>query len=446
MAPEKRKKIPAARRLLAGFPAARPEAVGLCPKPFKRLRAAVKHNVTKLGARSGCAHVVLKDGRCIFAMAEGWSNREKRVKFSLDTMCPLHGATKPLVAAAFLTLVDEKAVKLSDPVDKYLNFPEYFTGGSSGSRKQVSTKATLRHLLAMTAGVGYDDCTNYEEVMSKITRREIIDLTAMCDGLMDAPLQFDPGKRYHYSFSADIIGRVCERVSGQRIDAFIRKRLLRPLGMRNTYFEQVVPAKKRSRMAVLYTSRLAKAGRSPRFCLKPWVAKTSAPGIMSCGGGVLSYRDYGMVSSVRDYARFCQMILSGGLVPGSQRRILKASTVKALWQDGLSAFQQPNGRMPGWNGPPGDYFDTTGWSLLNTHLVFDTGPRRHPPRRGLTMWMGGGGGATWNIDPKRGLVVLSWTPGFEGRDSEEDGFGPLADDATPYAEEAADSVKRARRR
>merc|ERR1712216_631171 len=161
--------------------------------------------------------------------------------------------------------------------------------------------------------------------MKGIERGEISDLKETCDAITAAPLQFEPGERYHYSFSADIIGRIIEEVSGQPIETFIEKRLLRPLGMKDTYFEQCVPKQKRNRMAVLYTSE--QLGDQPRFSLTPAKWETSAPGILSCGGGVLSYRDYGMVSSVRDYARFCQMLLNNGLVPGSKaRRVLRAST------------------------------------------------------------------------------------------------------------------------
>lgn len=435
----------------SGFLHVKPESLGLSEKPLCELRDAIHHNVTKLGALPGCAHIVLKDGRCIFAHAEGWSDMEKRVKFDLDTLCPLHGATKPLVAAAFMTLVDEGKVSLSDRVDKYMHFTDSVAMGT----KKAKTKPTLRHLLAMTGGVGYDDCPSYRATMSKIKKRTIIDLRGMCEALSNVPLQFEPGVRYHYGFSADLLGRICEIVSGERIDVFIKKRLLRPLHMHNTHFEQAVPAAKSKRIAVLATSKRIGGVRAPRFKLKRWNQNLSAPGIMSCGGGVLSYKDYGMVSSARDYARFCQMLLDGGRAPtrrGNGRQVLKEATVRSLWQDGLTPFQGRDGRLPGWNdadspNQSSKYWDFLGWSLLNTHLVFKDGPRRSSPRKGSSMWMGGGGGAFWCADAERGLATVSFAPVFLGRHSEDDGFGPLCNDAAPFAVRAVEEgTKKPKRR
>eukprot|EP00428_Durinskia_dybowskii_P018740 CAMPEP_0170228532 /NCGR_PEP_ID=MMETSP0116_2-20130129/13986_1 /TAXON_ID=400756 /ORGANISM="Durinskia baltica, Strain CSIRO CS-38" /LENGTH=421 /DNA_ID=CAMNT_0010479275 /DNA_START=87 /DNA_END=1348 /DNA_ORIENTATION=+ len=414
------------RRVVAGFPAASPEAMGLSPEPLRRLRAAIRHNVGRLGALPGCAHIVLKGGRCVFAMADGHSDIRKRVPFSFKTLCPLHGATKPLVAAAFFTLVDEGKVRLSDPISKYIRFPEVVRL-KSGATRRVRAPPTLRHLLAMAAGVGYDDAPGYKSAMRRVARGEIADLRGMCEALGAAPLAYEPGTRYHYSFSADLVGRVCEVVSGQRIDKFVASRLLKPLGMRDTHFDQVVPASKRRRQAVMYTS---KRTRGTKFELKPTTFARSAPGIMSCGGGVLSYRDYGMLSTAQDYARFCQMLASGGLIPGSRRRLLKASTVRMLWHDGLTPFQRKDGKLPGWNDCPSpSYWNYMGWSLLNTHLCLEEAPRKSSPRKGSSMWMGGGGGAFWSIDARRDLVTLSFAPVFLGRATEDDGLGPLANDA-----------------
>lgn len=426
---------------LPGFEAATPEEAGMCRKELDKIVAASRRNVQELGALPGCAHVVLKDGKCVFAHADGWSDVEKKVKFSLGTLCPLHGATKPLLAAAFLTLVEEGAVKLTDPIKQYIAFPDSVAKGSGATKALM--EATLGNLLTMTGGLGYDDCPSYKRALAKIKKGEIADLPGMCQALAEVPLPFQPGTRYHYSFSTDVLGHICEKVSGQRIDQFMKKRLLQPLGMRETFFEQVIPKSKQRQMTVMYESR--RVGQSRRFRLKRYSSTNRAPGIMTCGGGILGYRDYGMVSSVRDYARFVQMILNGGVVPGGARRLLREATVRSLWLDGLAPFQRKNGRLPGWNdaeSPTEDprYWDKLGWSLLNTHLVFDEKPRRSPPRRADSMWMGGGGGAFWTADAKRGLVTLSFAPVFGGRSSEDDGLGPLGNDCAPLVIAAVEAA------
>merc|ERR1712207_129729 len=98
-----------------------------------------------------------------------------------------------------------------------------------------------------------------------------------------------------------------------------------------------------------------------------------------------------MLSTVRDYAHFCQMILNGGKAPNG-RRILKASTVKSLWEDGLAAYSGKDGRLRGWNDCEGrrsrHIWDRQGLSILHTHIDLDRAPdASKKPRKGSSMWM-----------------------------------------------------------
>jgi len=396
---------------------------------------------------AGAAHIVLRRGRCVFSCAEGWSDIRGRVRFGLGTICKLHGCTKPLVIAAFLTLVERGRVRLADPVRKYIPFPDRVAPGPGGRPGPARRPATLRNLMTMTAGLGYEDCGRYRPAMRKVARGRITSLAGLCDSLASVPLVAQPGTCYHYSFATDMLGRVCEAVSGQPLDEFVDRSVLGPLGMKDTHF--IVPPRKSRRVAVLYDAKPLKRKASSggaRFALRPWSDATkSPPGIMSAGGGIISYEDPGMMSTARDYAHFCQMLLNGGVAPNG-RRILKAATVKTLWGDALAAYSGADGRLRGWNdagGDAGGFWDYTGCSLLHTHLVFDEGPSRSKrPRRATSMWMGGGGGASWVVDAKRDLVSVTFTQGFGGRaDPSTDGLGPSAYDAYPFAAAAADGAR-----
>jgi len=264
-------------------------------------------------------------------------------------------------------------------------------------------------------------------------------LAGLCDALAKTPLLSRPGLRYEYGFTVEVLGLLCERVAGQPLEEFVRRRLLQPLGMKDTYF--VVPEKKRSRMAVMYETwpRCAAAAQSGRgsssssssaYCVKRWNhSKERAPGILSPGGGILSYHDAGMYGTAQDYARFCQMLLDGGRVPGADgQRILRDSTVKLLWRDALAPYAGRGGRIAGWHDSPepewaesvlnqraAGFWDRNSWSLLNSHLVFNDPPRKGHTRAGRTMWMGGGAGAFWVVDTKRRLVAVSMAQCFGGR-------------------------------
>merc|ERR1712194_757908 len=141
---------------------------------------------------------------------------------------------------------------------------------------------------------------------------------------------------------------------------------------------------------------------------------------MSSGGGILTYLDAGMLSTVKDYARFCQMLLDNGVGPDGNR-VLAASSVWAFWRDGLAPFARgEQKRTPGWNNCGGaggyKYWDYVGWSSLGAHVTFNQRARDAPrTRTGLSMFMGGGGGAYWTIDRQRKLVAVSFTQNFGGR-------------------------------
>eukprot|EP00929_Paragymnodinium_shiwhaense_P068048 TRINITY_DN34201_c0_g1_i1.p1 TRINITY_DN34201_c0_g1~~TRINITY_DN34201_c0_g1_i1.p1 ORF type:complete len:459 (+),score=103.59 TRINITY_DN34201_c0_g1_i1:66-1442(+) len=442
------KKRKAAPRV-AGFPSITPKAAGLDPQPLQAFQRALRRETCDLKSLPGSAHIVLRNGRCAFAAASGQANLKTGTKFQLDTICALHGATKPIVVAAFLTLVDEKKVRLNDPVAKYIRFPDTVAiklppkSKKPGQRtRRVVRKArrapTLRHLLANVVGM------TESPALRRVRKGAVKDLAGLCDALADAPLSAEPGTQYDYGMALDVLGRVCEAVTGDSLDALLQKRLFTPLGMKDSHF--VVPSAKRHRVAPLYDAWQLKGGA---WRMGLWKHPEAAPGIMSSSGGILSYRDAGLYSTLQDYARFLQMLMDDGKAL-SGVRILKAATVKSLWVDGLAPYANSAGKVKGWHDSPEPewaeqpegFWGRTGWSLLNTHLVFDQKPRRSPPRRSSYMWMGGGGGAYWVADKKSNLVAVSFTQCFGGRTDPEDGHGPLARDVTPSAFAACGIAKR----
>lgn len=294
----------------------------------------------------------------------------------------------------------------------------------------------------MASGLGYSDEEAYKEFMQRVKKHKVANLQAFTDELTRIHLVFQPGSRYEYGFGTDVLGRVCEIISGESLERFVERRLLKPLGMKDTHF--IVPARKRKRVAVLYDARRRRTGKM--YELKPYANPDSAPGIMSAGGGITSYNDAGMFSTASDFARFCQMLLDGG-VASTGRRVLRASTARSLWADGLAPYARRDGRVLGWNDCMGrerrGYWDRVGWSLLGTHVIFDEQPRKTgPPRRAVAMFMGGGGGAYWVIDAPRRLVSISFTQCFGGRSATDgsDGLGPRANDAAPFAAAAVDGA------
>jgi len=408
------------KRLWSDIQDAEPESVGMSSAGLRRLRLATREDVYKKDTIAGVAHIIIRRGRCVFAQAAGWADRELGRRFSVRTICHLHGATKPLVVAAFLTLLDKGKIALDAEVSAYLPFSEEVLSTRGKRRLPLKSKPTLRHLLTMTAGLEYSDSPAYEDLMNKVRGEELCSLEDFCDALAKVPLQREPGGKHEYSFCTDIIGRICEVVSGQPLDQFVHDVLLKPLQMEDTYF--VVPRCKSRRIAALYQCQnLSRPKGCRKHCMKRFVdAGPCAKGIKSAGGGILSYEEPGMWSTARDYARFCQMILNGGVAPGG-RRVLRAATVRMLWEDSLAPFAQPDGRVLGWNDfgehdpEEAAFWDKHVWSLLNSTVEVKQNPRTSGlPRRGRTMWMFGGAGTGWAIDASQDLVAVSFAQNFGG--------------------------------
>ncbi|CAJ1376387.1 unnamed protein product [Effrenium voratum] len=401
-------------------------ACGLDPQRLQEFEESLRREV-QIGSLAGAVHLVLRKGRTVYSCAAGFADVERKRRFTAGTLCRLHGATKPLLSAAFLALVDAGRCCLDDPIDQYLPFPELLARKARDAGDNAQ-KATLRHLLTMTSGLGYEDCKAYQGLMRSVRQRRTRRLRSFCKELLRLPLRSAPGKRYDYSFAYDVLGRVCEEISGLPLPKFMSKYLFRPLGMKDTHF--TVPAHKKKRQAVLYTSKKLKS-KTPRYRLARFRG-ASAPGILSGGGGLLSYEDPGLWGSAADYAKFLNA-LAGGKSP-SGRQIWKASTVRKLWEDSLAPFTQPDGRLPGWHDADGSaeggWWDFRGLSLLHSYLDLDEPPKRRrgakpEARNSSSMWFSGGGGAFWTME-KGGIATVSFVQTLGGREDDTDGLGPLA--------------------
>jgi CubicO group peptidase (beta-lactamase class C family) len=135
--------------------------------------------------------------------------------------------------------------------------------------------------------------------------------------LAEVPLAYQPGTKFHYSVAVDVLGRVVEVASGRSLDVFFEDRIFKPLDMVDTAF--YVPAAKVDRFATNYGPELKvidDAAKSPYL---------NPPKFFSGGGG--------LVSTARDYTRFCQMMLNGGELDGT--RLLKKETVEMMTQNQL---------------------------------------------------------------------------------------------------------------
>jgi CubicO group peptidase (beta-lactamase class C family) len=253
-----------------------------------------------------------------------------------DTLWRLYSMTKPVTGIAAMLLIEDGRMKLDQPIADFLpafanmkvqNTPD----GSITDVRPAKGPITVRQLLTHTAGLGYniiqtgpikkayDDAGIVGGQASRLPIPGLAPVTpapslaAMADRLAALPLVYEPGTKWSYSISLDLLGRVIEVASGQSFDAFLKARLFDPLGMASTGFS--VAAKDVAR----FTSNYAAFGGA----LIPFDPATSSIYLdqppYPFGGG-------GLVSSARDYDRFLAMLLGEGETNGV--RVMKAETAR----------------------------------------------------------------------------------------------------------------------
>lgn len=371
---------------------ARPEAVGLSSERLKRLSEALNGYVRD-GRLPGGVVLVARRGKVAHAEAFGLRDREANAAMREDAVFRIASQTKALVSVGVMMLQEEGRLLITDPVHKYL--PEFrettvAVPKQGGGYDVVKAKrpVTVRDLLTHTAGVGYGGGVARDRwEAAKITGWYFADrdepVGATVARMAALPFDAQPGERWVYGYSTDILGALIERASGQTLDEFLRGRVFEPLGMKDTHF--YLPESKAERLAVVYSAKESGGlERAPEAGGRVGQGAYLKGPRKSFSGGA------GLVSTAGDYARFLSMLLNGGELDG--RRLLSRKSVELMTVDHL-------------DGKP--FRDGQGFGL-GFLVVKDLGARGQPGSVGEYGW-GGAYHSTYWVDPKEQLVVVYFT-------------------------------------
>lgn len=336
------------------------------------------------GAQSGYIALFARDGVPIYANAAGFKDIASEQPMAMDTLVRIASMTKPVTAVAAMILVEEGKLSLDDPVAAYL--PAFAqlrvatseTPGADGAfpSAPAATPLTVRHLLMFSSGTGpgLAKDTPLAEYWDQhgIYRQPQGDLGVRVDALAQLPLFEEPGTRWRYGASADVLARVVEVASGQTISDFMQARILQPLGMTQTryapYRDDIPGA------ATVYTQN--ENGDLIEAALEH-SATDWAPG------------GSGLVSTASDYLRFALMLWNGGEYQGV--RILQQSTV-----DDMRRLHVPGGVLADQD------IEGLGWGL-GMAVVADADASIMADRNG-DFWWSGYLGTTFFVSPETGLV------------------------------------------
>jgi len=244
------------------------------------------------GEAAGVVTLVATKDRILYVGAVGKSDLAKDRKMRTDDIFWIASMSKPITAVCIAILADEGKLRFDDPLSKYL-------------AEFANVPVTLRQVMTHTSGFG--------EMMNREPHLTLAETSKL---LAAQPLRFKPGSRFAYStVGIDVLGRVVEVVSGMPFDQFLQKRLLNPLGMKNTSFW--VAPEKESRWA--HPCRWNAQTSKLEETTIPYLYKTAVTdrGRPPLGGA-------GLFSTAEDVARFYQMMLNKG------KRILKPETVAEM--------------------------------------------------------------------------------------------------------------------
>jgi CubicO group peptidase (beta-lactamase class C family) len=375
-----------------------PAQVGMDGTALARVDRALNRYVDA-GRIPGYHLVITRLGQVVHNTLAGRRDVERDRPVTEDTLWRIFSMTKPITAVAVMMLYEEGAFQLTDPIARYL--PAFagsriHTGGSDVKSMTVPTTEPIRiwHLLTHTAGLTYGFHRMHPvDAMLRAAGYEWgspaeVDLEHAVDFWAGLPLLFTPGTEWNYSVATDVLGRLIEVVSGQRLDVFFRERITGPLGMVDTTFR--VDAGDVDRLATLYVATAD--GMAANATLGDSVLD---PPLLAGGGG--------LVSTTADYHRFVQLLARGGELDGV--RLLGPRTLAYMTRNHLPG----NADMQTFGRPVFSEIPQHGVGFgLGMAVVVDPVATRMLCSAGEYNW-GGAASTTFWVDPAEDLSVVLMT-------------------------------------
>ena len=393
------------------------EDVGMSTERLKRITSWLEAQVSS-NRLAGCSALVARHGEIVYQQSTGQSDVEAGKAFADDTIVRAFSMTKPITTVAAMMLYEEGAFQLDDPIARYL--PEFlntpvWAGGNAPLEDTSSqeTPITVRQIMTHTSGLTYGFMQT--NVVDAAYRKagiggpsDITNLQAWVKKAAEIPLVSQPGSQWNYSISTDVLGRLVEVWSDLSLEQFFHERIFAPLKMVDTGFH--VREENRPRFSALYSplsgdgmSSVAKSGDP--FAEKKTGIKLQEssdksryfePAEIFSGGG-------GLVSTLADYGRFCQMLLNGGVL--DEHRVLGRKTVAYMRTN-----QLPNNSDMAAMGQPvwsETSYDGIGFGLgfavvldpVKAHIITSVGEHH---------WGGAASTFFW-IDPEEDLYVIFLT-------------------------------------
>jgi CubicO group peptidase (beta-lactamase class C family) len=261
-------------------------------------------------------HVVGKDG-VLYREAFGKLNVAQGIHMDADAIFRIASMTKPVTSVAVMMLIEEGKLRLDDPVSRYLpafKSPQVVSRldlpAGSYETRPAKRAITIRQLLTHTSGIGYPWSDPGLFMIEKKTGKS---------SETDLPLVHEPGEKWTYGASTKVLGDLVEMLTGEKLDAFLERRIFGPLEMRDTGYS--VPPEKHARVVTLHRR------------VNGQLTEAQNPSPLAAG----VRGDGRLFSTASDYGRFMQMFLNSGRA--GTARLLKPETVKEMGRNHIGSLK-----------------------------------------------------------------------------------------------------------
>ena len=370
-----------------------PSTIGLLPDRLDRIDTTILKSI-KNGEIPGAVALIARNGQIGYHKSFGYADIDSKTKMQNESIFRIASMTKAVTTVGIMVLYERGHFKLSDAISKYI--PEFRKPsvlvkadslGNIAETKPAKREIRILDLLTHTSGISYPFT---KDKLSKVYAKEaIIDgLTSQNQILKDQmlklakmPLLFEPRESYKYSLSIDLLGYLCEVISGKPLDVFFAEEIFKPLKMNDTYF--YLPDSKSKRLVTLYAAKRgsalqpSKGDESSIVLDNPNYPIEGAKTYFSGGGG--------LSSTAYDYARFTQMLLNEGTLEGT--RVLSRKSVERMRHPRIDSNKD------------GNLNQGFGFSIVDLSRSTEVGSD------GAYAWGGAFYTSYW-IDPKENLIAV----------------------------------------
>lgn len=378
-----------------------PSLAGVSEKRLQLLDQFIQDYVNK-GYIPGGVFLVARDNQIVYNKTFGFRVPDKKTTYKKDDIFRICSMTKAITTVAIMQLYEQGKLGLNDPVQNYIPafnktqvLDTFNDKDSSYTTVPVKSPITIRQLLTHTSGIAYGDFYP-GKIMAVYKKNNMLGVglshnswttEEFINRLAEVPLAFQPGDHFLYGLNMDVLGRVIEVVSGEKLADYFRKHIFEPLGMKDTWF--YLPKEKQNRLVPIYgydANNQFEILKNAGLATNPDYPKNTDIGHYAGGGG--------LSSTAMDYAIFIQTLLNNGIYSG--KRILSRKTVEVMTADQMISL---NEQGKGYSQNPGETF------CLGFSLITDQGKGISCKSPGTFEW-GGYFTTKFFIDPKEDLIFV----------------------------------------